>query len=65
MKTKESLVCGSQVQVDRSGVGHCWVAVTDDTLPANIREELEGEMIDGGKDSCESYRASNGLRYRW
>jgi hypothetical protein len=59
------LVCGSTVYVDRSGVGHCWVPTTDDTLPANIREEIECEMIDGGKDECDDYVASNGCHYRW
>jgi hypothetical protein len=68
-KTKEQqtgrglVVCGKQVQVDRSGVGHCWVDA--DVLPAQIREEIECEIIDGGLENCEDYRASNGLHYRW
>lgn len=61
----ETLVCGNQVQVDKSGVGHCWVDVDADEIPANIREEIEGEMIDGGKDECKKFVASNGLHYRW
>lgn len=65
-KSDEALyVCGNQVQVDRSGVGHCWVNVAAEDLPASIREEIEGEMIDGGKDTCEKFRGSNGLYYRW
>ncbi len=33
MKTKDDgVVCGSQVQVDRSGVGHCWVPGGPDEL---------------------------------
>lgn len=63
--SEDGLVRGSQVQVDRSGVGHCWVNVAADEIPANIREEIEGEMIDGGQESCDDYRASNGLHYRW
>jgi hypothetical protein len=62
--TNDSLVCGNQVQVDRSGVGHAWTNIDREDIPANIVEELEGEMIDGGKDSGEM-TASNGLRYRW
>lgn len=59
------LVCGSQVQVDRSGVGHCWVNQSASEIPANIRLEIEAEMIDGGQEACADYRASNGLHYRW
>jgi hypothetical protein len=65
MKTEERLVCGCQVQKDMSGVGHCWVDVDADDLPSNVREEIEGEIIDGGKDECDDYVASNGLHYRW
>lgn len=61
----ETLVCGCQVQVDRSGVGHCWVDVAADDIPGDIREEIEGEIIDGGKDECADFVASNGLHYRW
>ena len=65
MTTDTTLVCGSQVQVDRSGVGHCWVNVAADEIPANIRMEIECEMIDGGKDECDDYVASNGQHFRW
>ena len=61
----EGRVCGRLVEVDRSGVGHCWVYVTPADMPANVREEIEGEIIDGGLDSCDGYVASNGLHYRW
>ncbi len=61
----DTLVCGTQVQHDRSGVGHCWVNVGADDLPGNIREEIEGEIIDGGLETCDGYVASNGLHYRW
>lgn len=65
MTDETTLVCGSQVQVDKSGVGHCWVDVSADDLPADIRVEIECEIIDGGKDDCDDYVASNGLHYRW
>lgn len=59
-------VCGYKVYVDRSGgQGHCWVEVTPDSLPVNIREEIECEMIDGGLAECQDYVASNGQHYRW
>ena len=60
-----TLVCGVQVQVDRSGVGHYWVNVTADDLPGDVRLEIEGEIIDGGREECGGYAASNGLHYRW
>jgi hypothetical protein len=59
------LVCGNQVQVDKSGVGHAWVNVYSADIPAQIRSEIECEMIDGGQDECSDYVASNGLHYRW
>lgn len=65
MGDETTLVCGCQVQVDRSGVGHCWVDVNVEGIPANIRMEIECEIIDGGKDECEDFIASNGLHYRW
>lgn len=52
-----------QIQHDNSGVGHNWRNIDQDDIPANILEEIEGEMIDG--DECENYVASNGLHYRW
>mgnify|MGYP001570880905 CR=1 FL=1 len=64
-ETPDTTVCGNQVQLDRSGVGHCWVYQAREEIPANIVLELEGEMIDGGQDECEDYRASNGQHYRW
>lgn len=62
--TTETLVCGTQVQEDMSGVGHCWRNVAAGDIPANIREEIEGEIIDGGRDTGEIV-GSNGINYRW
>jgi len=54
------------VQVDRSGgQGHCWVSVDDDSLPAHIADEITGEIIDGHREMCADYVASNGQHYRW
>ena len=61
----ETTVCGQTIQHDNSGVGHNWRTTTADDLPANIREEIECEIIDGGKESCDDYTATNGQHYRW
>ena len=58
----KNLILGSQIQIDRSGVGSAWRDIHADDIPANIREEIECEMIDG--DATE-ITASNGMRYRW
>ncbi len=65
MSSEINTVCGNQVQYDKSGVGHCWVNIDREDIPASIIEELEGEMIDGRMDSCEDFVASNGIHYRW
>lgn len=57
-------ICGHQIQRDHSdGQGHCWR--DDYDVPPNVKEEIEGEMIDGKTDRCDNFRASNGLYYRW
>jgi hypothetical protein len=66
MTTNEArLVCGTQIQHDNSGVGHNWRNIDANDLPADIREEIAAEIIDGKQESCEKYVASNGLHYRW
>lgn len=65
MTTNETTICGSQVQHDNSGVGHNWRNIDANDIQADIREEIEGEMIDGGMDTCSDFVASNGLHYRW
>jgi hypothetical protein len=66
MKTNETTVCGCQIQQDLSGgQGHCWRDVPATDIPANIREEIECEIYDGGVQETDGYRASNGLWYRW
>jgi len=65
MNETNELVCGSQVQVDKSGAGQCWVDVAAADLPPSISQTIEGEMIDGGHDECDDFVASNGLHYRW
>jgi hypothetical protein len=64
MTTDETLVCGCRVQVDRSGVGHCWVDVAADDLPGQVREEIEGEILDHRREEGQM-TGPNGLHYRW
>jgi len=63
--TSTNLVCGCRVQIDRSGVGHCWVDADEYSLTPTVVQEIEGEIIDGGRDECDDFVASNGLHYRW
>ncbi len=63
--TIETTVCGLTIQRDASGVGHAWRNADLDDIPANIVEEIEGEILDGGQDSCTDFVASNGQHYRW
>jgi hypothetical protein len=65
MTTNETKVCGKQIQHDNSGVGHNWKNIDASDIPANIREEIEGEIIDGKMSKCEKFVGSNGLNYRW
>lgn len=54
-----------QFQYDNSGVGHNWKNIDLNSLPANIIIEIEGEIINEGKDNCDDFVGSNGLHYRW
>jgi hypothetical protein len=65
MTTEETTVCGHQIQTDASGRSHCWRNIDREDIPANIVAEIEGEIIDGGREECDDYVASNGLHYRW
>jgi len=61
---KDQSVAGHIVQHDASGQGHCWRTIHRDDIPAQIRLEIGGEIIDGRRDSGQIV-ASNGLHYRW
>lgn len=66
METEQDLICGCQIQIDRSGgQGHCWRNIDAADIPANIREEIEAEILDGEQESCADFVASNGQHYRW
>jgi len=59
---------GITIQIDRSGVGHNWQDLTEDDshdTPPSILEEIAAEIIDGEKETCSLYVATNGLHYRW
>lgn len=59
-------VCGKTIQIDRSGgQGHCWRTIDRDDIPADIVEEIEGEIIDGKQQKCSDFVGSNGQHYRW
>lgn len=53
------------IEHDASGVGAAWRPATDATCPADIRQEIAAEIIDGQRTTCADYVASNGLHYRW
>ena len=61
----DTLVCGHQIQRDDSGVGHCWRNIDRESISADVVLEIEAEIIDGGKDSCDDFVGSNGQHYRW
>lgn len=58
-------VLGRIIQYDQSGVGHCWKPAGEVDCPPSIQEEIDAEIIDGKQSKCESFRASNGVFYRW
>ena len=61
-----AMVLGRVVVEDASGgQGHSWCTVHRDDLPAAIAQEIECEIIDGGHETCDDYRASNGQHYAW
>jgi hypothetical protein len=61
----ETTVAGCRIKHDASGVGHAWRNIDRDDIPADIVLEIEGEIIDGGRDYCSDFVASNGEHYRW
>jgi len=63
---KHNIIAGRAVQMDASGgQGHYWRDANEDNIPANVRLEIEGEIIDGQRDSADDFVASNGQHYRW
>ena len=63
---KNELVVGHRVQIDRSGgQGRCWRDIPASEINADARMEIEGEIIDGKKATCDDMVAGNGQHYRW
>lgn len=65
MMIDNEIVCGKQIQIDRSGQGHAWRDVDARSLSASVIEEIEGEILTGGIASTDGYVAKNGQHYRW
>jgi hypothetical protein len=63
--TETDYVAGMPIEHDNSGVGHNWRRISRDDIPADVAEEIEGEIIDGKRETCDDFLASNGLHYRW
>ena len=63
--TNDSLICGCKIQYGASGVGHDWRTIDASDLPADIREEIAADILDGDNEECDGYVANNGLHYRW
>lgn len=61
----DTLIQGKAIRYDRSGIGHNWRSIDARTIPFDIREEIAAEIIDGKKESCDRYVATNGECYRW
>ena len=57
----EMEIRGLRVQMDASGVGHCWR-----NLPADdhMRGELETWIIEDSPSAGDEYAATNGVHYR-
>ena len=62
---EDTTVCGATVRHDASGVGHCWRTVSRDEIPVDVLTEIECEIIDGKKEACDDYVATNGEHYCW
>lgn len=60
----ETTVAGKNVQIDLSGQGHNWRHIAAEEIPGAVIMEIEGEIIDGGREEGQIV-ASNGLHYRW
>jgi len=63
--TMNTTICGITIDHDNSNVGHNWRTINASDIPADICEEIAAEIIDGKKNHCDQYTASNGLSYRW
>lgn len=61
----DGTICGKTIQHDHSGIGHNWRTIARSDIPANIIDEIEGEIIDGQNQTCDEFTTSNGLKYRW
>lgn len=51
------------VEVDLSGVGHCWRPLDPESAGDHITE-LDGWLVEDKPQTGDEMQASNGLRYR-
>lgn len=65
MTTTTYTICGRTIEADLSGIGQGWRVCGQYDIPANIVTEIECEMLDGGRETCDRFVASNGIAYRW
>jgi hypothetical protein len=69
--TKDTLLMGSQIQFDPSGIGAGWRDISALDLTESVKEELADEIYEGrikgtiDESEWTEYRATNGLMYRF
>jgi hypothetical protein len=52
------------VQIDLSGVGHCWRSLARDIISADVAEELAAWILDDNATAGDEYTASSGQKFR-
>ncbi len=52
-----------RIQIDASGVGHCWQTVPFARLDADVQDIIAAEIIDGRRESGKE--CIGGIWYRW
>ena len=56
-------VSEKRIQIDASGVGHCWQTVPFGKLDADVQDIISAEIIDGRRESGKE--CIGGGWYRW
>ena len=59
-----TIVASRGVEVDASGVGHCWRRLDVETASRDILEEIAAWVLEDGPTLEEEMVASNGQHYR-
>ena len=58
-----AVINGKTIQIDRSGVGHCWKNVAEHDLTDDLFDTIAAEIIDG--DCQTGTVVIGGIHYRW